>query len=136
MIRALTSYLESMATGYTVGRNLFAGTWPAQKADEAVLICKSVGAPTDPEIPNERVLHVQVRTRAKSNFAAEDACETFFLVLLARTSIGVEIQRSDQSWWVHGPSDALDPQYLGQDALGRFEYSARVTLKLRQLTEA
>lgn len=132
MIRALTTYLEGKVPGYKLGTNLFTGSWPVDAPDNAVLICKSTGAPTDSDVINERTLFVQIRARAASHFAAEEACDLFFNTLIARSNVGVALTRKGLSWWLHGPSDGLDPQYLGQDALGRFEYSSRVTLKLRK----
>jgi len=132
MFMEICSLTEGL-TGFAQGSTLQVG-WRTQDApDRCVLLSESAGGATVPELADYADVLIQAVSRAKDYFSARDDAWTVYRAL--HGTAGWNMPRLDGSGsdYIAWTVDALAiPQYIGQDADGRFEFSVNFIFRVAE----
>ncbi len=124
MIKPFTTYVATLAS-LTVGTNLFAGWRPATAPDLCTVILEQVSAQVDPDNKRMREKPVQLLTRGPSYFTARNEAFRVFDLIINITNITIT------GWLIHSITGG-EPQSIGQDKEGRYEFSTNVIVRLKE----
>lgn len=113
----------------TLGDTLHAGHIPPQSPAACSAVLERTPAYAYPYTPETREFHFQIYTRAVTYFAARDEANRIFNFL-------VEEKRGGQlTNWYMASITGQGPAYIGQDGLGRYEFSSNVSVVARKKKE-
>lgn len=119
----LCNFIESK-TSFVVGKNLFAGHRLPTAPNRCQVVLESGGGRTYFDLPDRVDKLIQIISRAETYFEArQDAWEIF------------EAIHGTAGWNMPWPSEyqtieaLADPQYIGQDEKGRYEFSTNYIFK-------
>jgi len=127
LLREVTTWV-STGTGWVIGTELFAGKFPPEEQDEAVVILES-GGPPEQILIDRRVgrYMFQVLCRGSTYFSVRDnaVAAMTYLHELAQQVIG--------EWEVLTSEAITQPQFIGYDERGRVEFSTNYELRAVQV---
>lgn len=125
MIEAFCTWMAAGLDDLAVGSTLYARSRPADAPDACTVVLERTGAYVDPWLKREREVRFQLLTRGPTHKQAETEARRLFNWLVNRWGValgGVTIHSIE----------GTGPQSLGTDQQGRAEYSANLTLRVRE----
>ncbi len=133
MIMEICQHVENRTT-LALGTDLFLGYFPTSAPNDAVSLGENV--PGHQEFGSEGMfsIPIQILARATVYLDARTLAMEVYNVLNGQSSSGFTLPVVES-----GPTYRLNagqgspPYYIGQDSVGRFEFSCNVTLKLQKI---
>lgn len=124
MLKVFAARVATQAS-LTIGTTLFAGWRPDTAPDRCVTLLERVGTLTDLDKPALRQQQIQILTRDTTYFTCHDLAHSVFQAIIGDTGI----QLTD--FYIHHVSGSA-PAFIGQDAKGRFEFSANLVVRYKK----
>lgn len=130
MIKELSNYAATNSS-MTLGTTLLSG----YRDKDAVDRCTALLERPNPEFGNRRTeLSLQILSRAWGYYQARDDCWEIFNLFHGNAAAGLTMPTIDggTQYYVDTAECISGPQKIGQDAQGRFEFSANLLVHLRE----
>lgn len=134
MIKEIASFIADKAN-LTIGTDLYVGHRPQNAVDACDTVLETAGGGIHPDIPDRVDKHIQVLSRAKTYFTARARAWLVFDAIYrdhTKGSAGWPLPNIVGDDYVAMVIEPLaDPQYIGQDEKGRYEFSCNYVFKIR-----
>lgn len=141
MIKEITKFIAT-ESGFALGTKLQCAHRTPESPVRCSVVLESVGGIVYPDLPDRVDKMIQVISRAKTYMKARDDAWVIYKALYpdltaaglpsgARTILAVAPATQDYEAQTIEP--LADPQYIGQDDKGRFEFSTNYIFRMRNL---
>lgn len=123
MIKEVTNFIATKC-GLTRGTNLFCGHRPQDAPDDCHVALENAGGGLYFDLPDRVDKMIQVISRAATYFTARDSAWSIFSVLHGTAGWTLAaVAPATQDYEAMTIEALADPQYIGQDEKGRYEFS-------------
>ena len=131
MIKEIAKFIESK-TSFVIGTDLFVGHRLQDSPDRCQTILESGGSALYFDLPDRADKMIQVISRAETYFTARGDAKTIFNVLHGTAGWTLSaVAPAVQDYEAQTIEAVADPQYIGQDEKGRFEFSTNFIFKIK-----
>lgn len=128
MLKEIVQFIEDK-TSFVIGTDLFAGHRLQDAPDQCQVVLETGGSALHFDLTDRVDKMIQVISRAKTYFTArEDAMEVFDAL---HTGDYGAAGHTLTTYVVMVIEAVSDPQYIGQDEKGRYEFSCNYQFKIR-----
>ena len=135
MLKEICQFIESK-TSFVIGGTLQVGHRLQNAPDRCQVVLESGGGKPYFDLPKRIDKAIQVISRAKTYFNARDDAWEIYDALITNHPYGsagwaLPIVIVGKEYVAHVIEAISDPQYIGQDEEGRFEFSTNYIFKIR-----
>lgn len=141
MLHSIAKCIENKTTSFKIGiasaqlaglTPLCVGHRPQDQPDQCVLVSESGGGATIPDLKDRIDKNIQILTRAKTYFTARDDAWEIFVAMHGGCCPEATwaYQQAGEEYQAPVILANSDPQYIGQDARRRFEFSTNFVFKI------
>lgn len=132
MFKEICTFIAGQ-TGFAIGSTLQAGHRTQDAPDRCVLLSESAGGATMPDLADYADVLVQAVSRAMTYFDARADIWTVYRALHGTAGWNMPRLEGSGDDYIAWTVDALAiPQYIGQDANGRYEFSVNFIFRMAE----
>lgn len=133
MIKEIAVFVASK-TSFVVGTTLQVGHRTQDAPDQCNIVLESAGGALHFDLPDRNDKMVQVISRAKTYLKARDDAREIFEALHGTAGWTLTaVLPATQNYKAMTIEALADPQYIGQDDKGRYEFSTNYIFRIQNL---
>lgn len=129
MIKEIVEFIEDR-TSFVVGTDLFMGHREPANPDRCQVVLESAGGAVYGEIPDRVDKNVQVISRGRSYMDARDDAFEIYEALHGTAGWNAPLLTSGYNYFYYVIDALADPQYIGQDERGMYEFSTNYIFRI------
>ena len=135
MLKEIVQFIEDQ-TSFVIGTDLFAGHRLQDAPDQCQVVLETGGSALHFDLTDRNDKMIQVLSRGKTYFTArEDAMEVFDALHTGAYGMSghtlAAVAPAVQDYEAMVIEAVSDPQYIGQDEKGRYEFSTNYLFRIR-----
>lgn len=134
MIKEITQEIISR-TGWVLGTRVHFGTRPQDAADRCALVAFNGGGAAEFDLPDRRDVMVQILTRSGDYQQAYDDAVAAYVALHGLAGVKLAVLVSGEAWEALVIEAVAAPQYIGEDAKRRHEWSTNYIWKVKDASK-
>ena len=132
MIKEITQFISDETT-LIIGTDLFCGHRPQTAQDRCHVVLETAGGGLYYDLPDRVDKMIQIISRAKTYFTARDDAQAVFDLLHGRAGCAMPVITSGIEYEAQTIEAVADPQYIGQDEKGRYEFSTNYIFRIKDV---
>lgn len=133
MIKEITAFI-ARKTSFIVGGTLQVGHRTEDSPDQCNVVLESAGGALHFDLPDRNDKMIQVISRAETYLTARDDAREIFTAIHGTAGWTLTaVPPATQDYKAMTIEALADPQYIGQDDIGRFEFSTNYIFRIQNL---